>query len=168
MQSFNKSFSTTIMESCWWPNLKFQQSKIYFNIYFPSLQSFNSWNFQLEMLFTFRNDVHFLIQCLCIQGLNRIANIMQTLSNNTFYGTNCTLIHNYTEVFFLGFKISKHRVMQWPGSEWVTSHYLNKCWSSSLIHMYATRSHWGQDKRADICRRHFQVHFLEWKCLNFD
>ena len=30
-------------------------------------------------------------------------------------------------------------------------------------------THWVQDKMADISQRqHFQVHFLEWKYLNFD
>ena len=29
-------------------------------------------------------------------------------------------------------------------------------------------THWGLDKMAAISRRHFQTHFLEWKCLNFD
>ena len=29
-------------------------------------------------------------------------------------------------------------------------------------------THWGQDKRPPFSRRHFQMHFLEWKCINFD
>ena len=29
-------------------------------------------------------------------------------------------------------------------------------------------THWGQDKMAANCRRHFQTHFLEWKLLYFD
>ena len=27
-------------------------------------------------------------------------------------------------------------------------------------------THWGRDKWTPFGRRHFQVHFLEWKCLN--
>ena len=27
-------------------------------------------------------------------------------------------------------------------------------------------THWGRDKMAIICRWHFQMHFLEWKCKN--
>ena len=27
--------------------------------------------------------------------------------------------------------------------------------------------HWGRDKWMLFCRRHFQMHFLEWKCMNF-
>ena len=29
-------------------------------------------------------------------------------------------------------------------------------------------THWGRDKMAAISRRHFQIYFLEWKCMNFD
>ena len=30
-------------------------------------------------------------------------------------------------------------------------------------------THWGRDKKwTPFCRRHVQVHFLEWKCLNSD
>ena len=29
-------------------------------------------------------------------------------------------------------------------------------------------THWGRDKMATISRRHFQMHFPEWKCINFD
>ena len=29
-------------------------------------------------------------------------------------------------------------------------------------------THWGRNKMAAISRRHFQMHFLEWKCLIFD
>ena len=28
-------------------------------------------------------------------------------------------------------------------------------------------TYWGQDKMAAISRRHFQMHFLEWKGMNF-
>ena len=28
--------------------------------------------------------------------------------------------------------------------------------------------HWGRDKWPPISWRHFQMHFLEWKCMNFD
>ena len=29
-------------------------------------------------------------------------------------------------------------------------------------------THWGRDKMATISRQHFQMHFPEWKCINFD
>ena len=29
-------------------------------------------------------------------------------------------------------------------------------------------SHWGRDKWPPFPRRHFQMDFLEWKCMNFD
>ena len=29
-------------------------------------------------------------------------------------------------------------------------------------------SYWGRDKMALFSRRHFQMHFLERKCMNFD
>ena len=28
--------------------------------------------------------------------------------------------------------------------------------------------HWGRDKWPPFSRRHFQMHFVEWKCINFD
>ena len=29
-------------------------------------------------------------------------------------------------------------------------------------------THWGRDKWSPFSRRHFKMHFLEWKCINFD
>ena len=29
-------------------------------------------------------------------------------------------------------------------------------------------AHWGRDTMATLCRQHFQMHFLEWKYINFD
>ena len=29
-------------------------------------------------------------------------------------------------------------------------------------------THWGRDKWTPFRRRHFQLHFPEWKCLNSD
>ena len=29
-------------------------------------------------------------------------------------------------------------------------------------------THWGRDKVVAISRRHFQMHFLEWKCMDSD
>ena len=29
-------------------------------------------------------------------------------------------------------------------------------------------THWGRDKWTPFRRRHFQMHFLQWKCFNFD
>ena len=37
---------------------------------------------------------------------------------------------------------------------------------ASLEFIYLT--HWGQDHIDAILRQHFQKHFLEWKCLNFN
>ena len=31
-----------------------------------------------------------------------------------------------------------------------------------------TLTHWGRDKWPPFSRRHFQMHFLEWKCIHFD
>ena len=28
-------------------------------------------------------------------------------------------------------------------------------------------THWGRDKMADISQMTFEMHFLEWKCINF-
>ena len=39
------------------------------------------------------------------------------------------------------------------------------------IRLASTRAteftNWGRDKMAAISRRHFQMYFLEWKCINF-
>ena len=37
-----------------------------------------------------------------------------------------------------------------------------------LLHISTDLTHWGRDKMAAVSRRHFQMHFLEWKCINFD
>ena len=33
---------------------------------------------------------------------------------------------------------------------------------------YTELTHWGRDKWPPFSRRHFQMHFLEWKCVDFD
>ena len=38
---------------------------------------------------------------------------------------------------------------------------------SHVVPMYQL-IHWGQAKMAAISRRHFQIYFPEWKCINFD
>ena len=40
--------------------------------------------------------------------------------------------------------------------------------TSKVIHEKDTLTHWGRGKIAAICRRHFQMHFPEWKYMNFD
>ena len=38
--------------------------------------------------------------------------------------------------------------------------------STNVIRYILT--HWGRDKWPPFSRQHFQMHFLEWKCVNFD
>ena len=45
---------------------------------------------------------------------------------------------------------------------------INLLYHKTIVPTLTVWTHWGRDKMADISRRHFQVHFLEWKCLNFD
>ena len=42
--------------------------------------------------------------------------------------------------------------------------------TSNYIHVNVKPllTHWGRDKWTPFRRRHFQMHFLEWKCINFD
>ena len=40
--------------------------------------------------------------------------------------------------------------------------------SRSLASMSKYLTHWGRDKWPPFSRRHFQMDFLEWKCMNFD
>ena len=44
---------------------------------------------------------------------------------------------------------------------WI-SHDINLMPNASLL------THWGRDKWAPFSRRHFQMYFLEWKCMDFD
>ena len=37
-------------------------------------------------------------------------------------------------------------------------------WSVLIVAL----THWGRDKWPPFSRRHFLMHFLEWKCINFD
>ena len=39
---------------------------------------------------------------------------------------------------------------------------------SRLFRIRVELSHWGRDKRTPFRRRHFQMHFLQWKCWNYD
>ena len=45
-------------------------------------------------------------------------------------------------------------------------------WQSTLVvissYLWVSFTYRGRDKMADIFRRHFQLQFLEWKCMNFD
>ena len=38
----------------------------------------------------------------------------------------------------------------------------------NFLESVARLTHWGRDKRPPFSRRHFQMDFLEWKCMNFD
>ena len=44
----------------------------------------------------------------------------------------------------------------------IRGHYHEKIWRHQSL------THWGRDKWPTFSRRHFQMHFLEWKCINFD
>ena len=37
-----------------------------------------------------------------------------------------------------------------------------------ISQMFCLLRHWGREKWMPICKWHFQMHFLEWKCLNSD
>ena len=53
-----------------------------------------------------------------------------------------------------------YETCQWHITDWVSSIGGNK--------PNQPLTHWGRDKLPPFRRRHFQVHFLEWKCLNSD
>ena len=52
----------------------------------------------------------------------------------------------------------KCRMMEIIGNQWKLT---RKRYSNCLTHS-------GRDKWTSFCRRHFQLHFPEWKCLNSD
>ena len=37
-----------------------------------------------------------------------------------------------------------------------------------VLHDSTFLTHWGRDKWPPFSRRHLQMHFLEWKCINYD
>ena len=41
-------------------------------------------------------------------------------------------------------------------------------WQRHAGYIAISLTHWGRDKWPPFSRRHFQMHFLEWKCINFD
>ena len=51
-------------------------------------------------------------------------------------------------------------------------HHLKQYWFSSMMHMYhqaAVNQHIeAETKWPPFCRWHFQMHFLEWKCMKFN
>ena len=70
-------------------------------------------------------------------------------------------------------------VLTTVSSVWVGHRYT--CWEESLVHVrhfimflldHSSNNdlltHWGRYKMANISRQHFQMHFLEWKYMNFD
>ena len=46
--------------------------------------------------------------------------------------------------------ISQHCFMKWLGTEWVTSHYLNQWWHSSLTHICSTRGRWVNYEKTQL------------------
>ena len=42
--------------------------------------------------------------------------------------------------------------------------FINTFWATLHLHL----THWDRDKWTPLRRRHFQIDFLEWKCLNSD
>ena len=73
-----------------------------------------------------------------------------------FPNKNAVLSKNIQESFI--FKFFIHRSLPLEAMEY-------SMWTRSITFLL---THWGQDKMAAISRRHFQMYFLEWKCMNFD
>ena len=48
------------------------------------------------------------------------------------------------------------------------SKLLCSLWCLEMAKYVMTLTHWGRDKWTPFRRRHIQMHFLEWKCLNTD
>ena len=44
--------------------------------------------------------------------------------------------------------------------------YFRPAWTNCWCRWFKT--HWGRDKWPPFSRRHFQMHFLEWKCIDCD
>ena len=57
------------------------------------------------------------------------------------------------------------QVMAWCRQ--ATNHYLSQCWPRSMSPYGITRSEWVNTFRPPVFRLHFQMHFLQWKYLNF-
>ena len=79
---------------------------------------------------------------------------------------------NFYQIWIAGEKVSvrwfpavgQYTVLQ---TEWIISLPSmrtpgNRAWSFIIYHIEA------ETKWPPFCRRHFQMHFLEWKCLNID
>ena len=62
--------------------------------------------------------------------------------------------------FFCFWKCDSHNT-----PEFQLSSHLH--WVTRLLFV-TELTHWGRDKWPPFSRRHFQMHFLEWKCINFD
>ena len=83
------------------------------------------------------------------------------------------LIWLWISLHFTDDQSTSVQVMAWCRQ--ATSHYLSQCWPRSLLPYGVTRPQWvntlGPRHNGRQCppfsRRHFQMHFLEWKCLNF-
>ena len=49
-----------------------------------------------------------------------------------------------------------------------TCHAFHQFLGPFTAHVSFPLTHWDQDKWPPFSRRHFQMHFLEWKCINSD
>ena len=62
------------------------------------------------------------------------------------------------------------QIMAW---QWISDKPLSEPMLTQFTDIYASLggnelTHWGRDKWTPFRRRHFQMHFLQWKCLNSD
>ena len=59
-------------------------------------------------------------------------------------------------------------------NNWIVDKQIDTTTIKTHIYVYISTdtasklTHWGRDKWTPFRRRNFQMHFLEWKCLNSD
>ena len=77
--------------------------------------------------------------------------------------------------FCLGLKVLRFiwQCQHCVGNDVVPGHYLKQWWSSLMMILSFTSPQWVNTLRPRLkwppfSRRHFQMHFLEWKHMNFD
>ena len=82
----------------------------------------------------------------------------------------------WIRALFPPLQVSSVRLPWWvPGAwRWCTP-WLGRPATNWMSPMYSSEwalrdslTLWGWDKMATISRRHFQIYFPEWKCINFD
>ena len=62
----------------------------------------------------------------------------------------------------------RQRQSSWRPFRFSPEHIYLSWQAISVTMVHGILTHWGRDKWPPFYRRHFQMHFLQWKCIDFE